>query len=204
MGSIWHHWDTHQWITDYFRDRIQFVQTDSSKSDALRQIFGVPQGSILGPIFFIIYFNDLPACSNKLEFILFADDTSIFFEHSDLDVLTSHLNNQLHNVSTWLKANKLSISVKKTKLMIFRLNQKTLPITRQIIIENNVLEQVDNTKFLRVYTDQHLTWKTHVNVIVAKISKSVRLLYKANAICPQNLFLHYIICLFIHILLTAI
>ena len=87
----------------------------------------------------ILYINDLPACSNKLEFILFAEDTSIFFEHSDLDVLTSHLNDQLNNVSTWLKANKLSIKFKKTKLMIFRPRQKTLPITRQIILENNVI-----------------------------------------------------------------
>ena len=137
---------------------------------------------------FLICINDLPACSssNELEFILFADDTSIFFEHSDLDVLTSHLNDQLHNVSTWLKANKLSINVKKTKLMIFRPRQKTLPITRQIIIENSVLEQVDNTKFLGVYIDQHLTWKTHVNFIAAKISESVGLFYKAKYYLPSK------------------
>ena len=64
--------------------------------------------------------------------------------------------------SYWLKANKLSINVKKTKLMIFRPRQKALPINRQIVMENNVLEQVDNTKFLGVNIDQHLTWKTHV------------------------------------------
>ena len=139
----------------------------------LRQICGVPQGSILGPLLLILYINDLPACCNELKFILFADDTSIFFEHKDLDVLTSHLNDQLNNVSTWLKANKLSINVKKTKLMIFRPRQKTVPIARQIILENNVLEQVDNTKFLGVYIDQYLEWKTHVNFIAAKISKSV-------------------------------
>ena len=69
----------HQWITDYLRNRQQFVEINDSKSDASRQICGVPQGSVLGPLFFIIYINDLPACSNELEFILFADDTSIFF-----------------------------------------------------------------------------------------------------------------------------
>ena len=146
----------------------------------------MPQGSILGPLFFILYINDLPACCNELEFILFADDTSIFFEHNDLDVLTSHLKVQLNNISTWLKANKLSINVKKTKLMIFRPRQKTVPITRQIVSDNNALEQVDNTKFLGVYIDQHLEWKTHVNFIAAKISKSVGLLYKAKYYLPSK------------------
>ena len=70
--------------------------------------------------------------------------------------------------------------------MIFRPRQKTLPITRQIIIENNVLEQVDNIKFLGVYIDQHLTWKTHVNFFAAKISKSVGLLYKAKCYLPSK------------------
>ena len=89
---------------------------------------------------------------------------------NDLDVLTSHLNDQLKNVSTWLKASKLSINVKKTNL----------------ILENNVLEQVAKTKFLGVYIDQHLEWKTHVNFIAAKISKSVGLLYKAKYYLPSN------------------
>ena len=83
----------HQWITDYFLNRMQYVQIDDSKSVALRQICSVLQSSKLGPLLLIIYIDNLSACSssNELEFILFADDTSIFFEHSDLDVLTSIL-----------------------------------------------------------------------------------------------------------------
>ena len=85
----------HQWIIDYFRNKKQFVQIVDSKSDALWQICGIPQCSILGPLFFIIYINDLTASPNELELILFADETSTFFEHSDLGVLTSLLNDQL-------------------------------------------------------------------------------------------------------------
>ena len=88
--------------------------------------------------------------------------------------------------------------------MIFRPRQKTLPITRQIIIENNVLEQVDNIKFLGVYIDQHLAWKTHVNFFVPKISKSVGLLYKAKYCLPSKSLLTLYYALFIHILPTAI
>ena len=87
--------------------------------------------------------------------------------------------------------------------MIFRPRQKTLPFRRQIIIVNNVLEQVDNTKFLGVYIDQHLTWKTHVNFIADKISKSFGLLYKAKYHLPPKslLSLYYA---FVYPYLTAI
>ena len=85
----------HQWIIDYFCNKKQFVQIVDSKSDALWQICGIPQGSILGPLFFIIYINDLTASPNELELTLFADETSTFFERSDLGVLTNLLNDQL-------------------------------------------------------------------------------------------------------------
>ena len=81
--------------------------------------------------------------------------------------------------------------------MIFRPRQKTLPITRQIILADNVLEQVENTKFLGVYIDQQLDWKTHVNFIAAKISKSVGLLYKAKYYLPSKSLKQYILCTYL-------
>ena len=80
-------------------------------------------------------------------------------------------------MSAWLKANKLSINVNKTKLIIFRPRQKILPQIRPLIVDNNIVELVETTKLLGVYIDQHLTWKTHINVICKKIAKSIGLMY---------------------------
>ena len=132
--------------------------------------------------------------------------TVYFFENSDLDILTSHLNDQPHNVSTWLKANKLSIKVKKTKLMIFRPRQKTLPITRQvlIIIEIMYLNKyiiLSSSEFILIST---LRGKLMLILLRLRFLNLSGYFIKLNTICTQNLFLHYTMRLFIHILPTAI
>ena len=79
----------------------------------------VPQGSILGPLLFLIYVNDLPSASNWLNTIMFADDTSLFFEHKDINVLCSTANKELQNINEWFISNKLSLNIKKAKFSIF-------------------------------------------------------------------------------------
>ena len=119
----------------------------------------MPQGSILGPILFLLYINDLSKVSDLVEFILFADDTNIFCAEKDLYSLSIMLNNELHKISTWLKANILSINVEKTKFMIFKTGQ---------------------LRFLGVILDEKLSWKPHISYITNKISKSIGIIRKSS------------------------
>ena len=107
-------------IESYLADREQCVFVNNTYSDLEKISHGVPQGSILGPLFFLLYINDISNCSPLLTFYLFADDTTIFLSHKSLKTLESTLNTELINVSHWLIANKLSLNVKKSNALLFR------------------------------------------------------------------------------------
>ena len=88
----------HKWIENYLSNRKQYVTINSANSNMLNVVCGVPQGSILGPLLFLIYINDIQCSSNFLSFIKFADDTSIFFTHKDIPCITTTFNKELLNV----------------------------------------------------------------------------------------------------------
>ena len=104
------------WFRDYLSSRTQCVVYDDVSSELMPVKCGVPKGSILGPLLFLIYVNDLPDAATNLFSVLYADDTNMFATGKDIDNLVSDLNKTLLNVSDWLKANKLSINVKKDTL----------------------------------------------------------------------------------------
>ena len=115
---------------------------------------GVPQGSILGPLLFILYINDIVNCSDLLRFILFADDTNLFYSCDDIWKLKEIVNAELAKVLNWFKANKLSLNVKKTNFILF--GSKKIPDTVDkfsVSIDGLLLEQVEHTKFLGIYID---------------------------------------------------
>ena len=112
------------WIKSYFQNRKQYVQYNNVSSSHLITQCGVPQGSILGPLFFILYINDLPNASRIVEPLLFADDTSICYSHSDPEVLAAVLNEALQNIASWMRANKLSVNIDKTVYVIFHSRHK--------------------------------------------------------------------------------
>ena len=146
-----------QWINSYFSNRCQFVQFNETCSSMRTIKCGVPQGCILGPLFFILYINDLPNVSELMELLLFADDTSIFYSHTNPNILESVLNNELKNIEVWLRCNKLSVNVKKTTYLIFKPWQKKFNHNFSFSLGGQLLTQANATKFLGVYIDEHLT-----------------------------------------------
>ena len=109
---------------DDLKDRKQFVTFDGTTSSTKVITCGVPQGSILGPLLFLIYINDLSTVCKHLMSILFADDTNMFKNGKDLKILQGIINKELERVSIWLKVNKLSLNIKKTHFMLFSNKRK--------------------------------------------------------------------------------
>ena len=146
-------------------------------------ITGVPQGSILGPLLFLIFINDLCYSTPLLEAILFADDTNLFYSHNNVKELFRTMNAELSHLNDWFCANKLSLNTDKTKYVLLHKakSKGNLPLVLLDLFINDVKIKRDNSlKFLGVMIDENLTWKTHVELVENKISKSVGILFKAS------------------------
>ena len=130
---------------------------DGNNSSYQKVSCGVPQGSILGPLLFLIYINELASMCNDIFSVMYADDSNLFVEGSDLIILQNMMNRELVKVSRWLKLNKLSLNIDKTHFMIFKRRRQRIEFVPVIHIDSNPLHQGSNTKFLGVYIDEHLT-----------------------------------------------
>ena len=137
----------HEWFKSYLSQRQQFVSVNGHRSLSLPVTCGVPQGSVLGPLLFLLYVNDLPNTSSLLIFHLFADDTNLYFSTKDLNHLETILNHELKSVADWMKCNRLSLSISKTQFIVFH-SAKRLPDRSLCIeIDNTYIDQVDSAKY---------------------------------------------------------
>ena len=179
------------WLKSYIMNRKQFVVYNETPSamDYIR--CGVPQGSILGPLLFLLYVNDLPFVSRQLNTIMFADDTNLFLQDHDLVQLQNRFNEELKKVSSWIKLNKLSLNISKTHCLLFtRKKQSDLQI--ELKIDDTPVQLSNRTKFLGVILSDDLSWKYHVEKICQKIARGIGLLKKMRyKLCDSTLLMLY-------------
>ena len=172
------------WLKSYLTNRKQFVSVNGSDSSVKHMQFGVPQGSILGPLLFVIYINDLPGISNLANFILYADDANIIISGENIYEVEEQLDRLTGALVEWVNANGLLLSLKKTNFMLFsRHNIKQSPI---VSINNVQISRVHEAKFLGVILDEKLTWASHIKALKVKMARYVGIMYRIRTHLPLS------------------
>ena len=172
-------------FTSYLSNRHQFTTISGFKSSLLEVTLGVPQGSILGPLLFILYINDLCNSSKMLSFILFADDSNVFLSHKDGDTLLNVFNHELNAVTDWIIANRMSLNLTKTNYMLFSNSLGALP--GDLVFNGESICRVVTTKFLGIFIDENLNWSSHITSLCKTIARNTGVLSRLRYFFPEHI-----------------
>ena len=166
------------WIKNYLDNRKQCTTANHITSSYKDIICGVPQGSILGPLFFIVYVNDIKQSLSNCAHLLYADDTVIYIT-GEIDVITNILQNDLNSFKGWCDRNKLTMNIKKTKYVTFGLKSQTRRIqNHDLFIQDTKIERVNSYKYLGVILDINLSFNNHLENCLKLVSHKAYLLSK--------------------------
>ena len=179
---------TLDWFKSYLTNRTQRCSVNGCLSDLTTLKCGVPQGTILGPLFFLIYINDLPNCLSFSIPTMYADDTHITYAGSDLHLIQSSLSHDLEKLSKWLVSNRLTFNATKSEFMLIgsRRRSSTLSDDTQLSIDNVPIEQVPTVKSLGIYIDENLTWYPHIDKLCKKIASTTGAIKRVKPFVPQS------------------
>ena len=175
-----------EFLMSYVKDRKYFVHVNGNRSKTELVNIGVPQGSTLGPLLFLLYINDMVHCSDMFFLSQFADDSTVTYSTSNLNqAFLNTVESDFKHVLDWLSANKLIINLDKTHLMLFtnRIRPPSIPIKAN----GKTIKEVTEAKFLGVVVDNKLKWNAHVNYLAKKISKSVSVLKMVKYTFPSDI-----------------
>ena len=147
-----------EWFSSYLSGRSQYVEYNDTISELRPITCGVPQGSVLGPLLFIIYTNDLPNSMKHSKCILFADDTTVYHSSTNLNELIGLIEEDLVTLTDWFCVSKLSLNVNKTNLLVFSPKAKIISNEMTIKLGGQIIRRVNNAKFLGIHIDDELQW----------------------------------------------
>ena len=172
------------WFKSYLYNRSQYVSLNGVTSSIQLTNISVPQGSVLGPLLFILYINDMHSSRNHVTLTHYADDTTALLSNRDVSILVQDLNADLYCINQWLEANRLTLNTSKSAFMLFG---RGFPADISVNINGEPLQKVSQTKFLGVTIDEKLNFKPHVEDVLKKLSSVSGIIWRSKNSIPRHI-----------------